>query len=171
MIPESVKKVLVNYWGYKEEDLKEDLLEKNHYIVWFCGIDHIVDRTKTPDGIIIKRNFKLVNFNFDYKQKDDVVIFLEKGIRFFYYETKKFIEAYYGNQPFEVRAIAIPSGQCYLEFKLDDTYSYVYQQLYELDEEEKEDAKKILGAEINEPKNLSFDEVFIKINITSDMVL
>ena len=57
MIPKSIRKFLVNCWKYSEEDIEKVGLA-DHYVVWACGIDHISDRTKTPDALEIITEFK-----------------------------------------------------------------------------------------------------------------
>jgi hypothetical protein len=171
MIPKSILRFLCKHWGYDESEIKEEMMETEHYIVWYCGIDHLVDRDKTPDGVIFHTEFCNYNFNKSYKKSDNVVIKFSNKVRFFYYILRDFIEHYYGDNPFEMRVIQIPEGLYYLEFKLDDKYSYVFQQLWDLTEEEKEDVEKFTMSTIEDTTDINMDKVFTKMNIADDMKL
>jgi len=170
-LPKSIEKFLVKFWNYNKEDLKEQLLEEDHYIVWYCGIDHIVDRNKTPDNVIIHTEFAQYNFDFSYKKSEHVVIRFNDEVQFFYYILSDFIEKYYEGKPFEMRVIQIPDGMYYLEFKLDEKYSFVFQQLMILTDEEKEEVEKFTYMKLTEQKEIELDKIFKSINISSDMIL
>ena len=171
MFPKAIKKFLVKRWGLKEEELKEELLEKEHYIVWYCGIDHIVDREKTPIAIVIDKDFCLYILDKKHKKSANVVINYKDDISFFHNALVDFVEIYYEGQAFEMRVIHIPDGMYYLEFKLDEKYSYVYQQIWNLDDEDIDNLKKFTLAKYEEPTKVRFEEIFRKISIGDDMLL
>lgn len=162
-------KFLTTFWGLAAEDLKEDLVENDHYIAWYCGIDHIVNRDLTPDAVVILKDFKTYTFN-PIKTKKETVINYKDGVDFFYNTIRKFIEIYYEGKPFEMRIIQIPDGYHYLEFKLDDKYSFVYQMIYVFTEEEIKELKEYhMTKEM--PDKVDFNTVFKKITMGDDMIL
>ena len=168
--PRAIKKFLTTYWGVKEEDLKEELLA-DHYIVWYCGIDHVVDRTKQPEHVIVHDDFILYVFNKEYLKTENVVIKYKDDVEFSYRILSDFVEKLFKQQPFSMRVIQVPNGFYYLEFKLDDRYSYVYQQIYVLVEE---DLKELLASpfvKYENPIRIEFNKVFKKLNFANDMAL
>lgn len=171
MIPPAIKKFLMKYLSYEEKEIKEELLERNHYITWYCGIDHVVDRTKTPEAVIIVEDFSTYTFiEVKTKRDEEVVIKYKENIAFFYDMLKNFIKIYYEKGSFEMRIIRIPDGFHYLEFKLDDTYSFVFQMVFLIDDEERKELDE-MGFSKDMPREVNFDEVFKKITIGDDMEL
>jgi len=170
MVPKNIKKFLVNCWLFSEEEVEKVGLA-DHYIVWFCGIDHIADREKTPDKLEILTEFKKYRLQTSFDKK--IQINFKEDIDFSYYILKRFIETYYKGDLFEMRVIRIPEGFYYLEFKLDERYSFLYQQIWHLTDEDLKDIGDVPLREMLEepPVKIPFDRVFLSMDMTSDMVL
>ena len=170
MIPKSIKKFLTKCWGYDESDITEEKIEYDHYITWYCGIDHIVDRDKTPDKVIIIREFSTYTFNDSIKKSEDVAIKYNENTRFFYNYLRDFIKNYYEKKPFNMRIIRIQNGFFYLEFLLDEKYSFIFQMIYEVSDDEMKKLSELKMTK-EKPKDVKFDDIFKSLNITSDMIL
>ena len=170
MYPKSIKKFLIDCWFYKEEEIA-DVLLADHYMVWVLGIDTLVDRTKEPEALVIHGEFETYTFNNDYKNTKNIEIKYKGEIRFFYLHLSEILARYFEGYPFKMRVIQIPDGLYYLEIQLDNRYSYVFQQLWILDDDERKELEKFSSAQFKEAKQLPFDDVFIKVSFGDDMAL
>lgn len=122
------------------------------------GPIHLINRTKKP------KEFRVGTFNkynFSEQEYDELPILSYKEVYFAYPLVKEIYEKVFNKKPFEARIDELEK-EYYLEFKLDDIYSVVLQEMYFLREEED-------WMEYNTEVNL-FD-VLQSSTLASDMIL
>jgi len=138
--------VFEGIWDTK--DFKTD-----KFIAWDIGSEIVINRNFFPDDIRIYTEYKTVQMVYSYKTG---VCIEWNGNYFFANMIKKYIEEGFQNKPVEIRFFR--AGLVYMEFKIDETYSFVVQQI--MDYDGKGDLKPI-----------PFDKVFKNVTISSDMEL
>ena len=137
---------------YDESEIKKD-----DFVAWNFGAEGIINRKYFPKENVIKisSDFKMVQMDVSYKISQGICIEFDEA-HFFYYLTRSYIESVYKGAPFEVRVFEIIDGLCYLEVKINETYSFVIQEIMDY---------------TGELKPIKFDKIFKNISIIDDMQL
>jgi len=157
----SIKKFMDGVFAgvWEVSDFKID-----EFVAWSMGSEIVINRNFYPKELKVLTRFKTVQMVYSYKVDTRIEW---NGHYFFANSIKKYVEEGFKNMPFEIRMIK--ANLIYFEFKIDESYSFLFQEIMSLDEDD--NIISLPPEEVGDLKILPFDKVFKNITIGNDMEL